>query len=117
MQNFFEERRDLLSAIEQPDSGKPLRNSVAADDVQEYFDLYYYYACWAEKKQGETIDTTPDKFMYILSESFGACGLMIPWNYHLSMVAKKIDPANIFGKVIVLKLAEQTYYQCCTLVF
>ena len=77
-------------------------------DVQECIDLYYYYAGWADKKQGKTIETTPQKFAYTLHEPFGVCGQIIPWNYPLSMAAWKIGPAIAAGNVIVMKLSEQT---------
>lgn len=104
---LFEEQRDLLSAIDAADSGKPQQTNVMAD-VQECIDLYYYYAGWADKKQGKTIETTPQKFAYTLHEPFGVCGQIIPWNYPLSMAAWKIGPAIAAGNVIVMKLSEQT---------
>lgn len=68
-----------------------------------------YYAGWADKQYGQTIQTDDTKKLtYTLREPVGVCGQIIPWNFPLVMAAWKLGPALAGGNVIVLKAAEQT---------
>lgn len=105
--DLFERDRELLSAIEAADSGKP-KSSNAALDVDECIAQFRYYAGWADKRGGTVGESTPEKFGYVLHEPHGVCGQIIPWNYPLAMASWKIGPAIAAGNCIVLKLAENT---------
>jgi phenylacetaldehyde dehydrogenase len=43
-----------------------------------------------------------------LREPVGVCGLIVPWNYPMSMAAWKVAPALAAGCTVILKPAEQT---------
>lgn len=105
--DLFERDRDLLSAIEAADSGKPKDNN-AAYDVDECIAQFRYYSGWADKRGGTVAEATDKKFGYVLHEPHGVCGQIIPWNYPLAMASWKIGPAIATGNCIVLKLAENT---------
>ena len=40
-----------------------------------------YYAGWADKNQGKTIETTETKLSYTRHEPKGVVGQIIPWNF------------------------------------
>ena len=40
-----------------------------------------YYAGWADKNQGKTIETSESKLVYTRHEPKGVCGQIIPWNF------------------------------------
>ncbi|BFZ56888.1 mitochondrial aldehyde dehydrogenase [Savitreella phatthalungensis] len=102
-----EQHRDVLAAIESMDGGKPY--AVAhRDDVGELIGVLRYYAGFADKIHGKTIDTGKDRLTYVLKEPIGVCGQVIPWNFPLSMASWKIGPALACGNTVVLKPAEQT---------
>lgn len=105
--DLFERDRDLLSAIEAADSGKPQTNN-AAYDVDECIAQFRYYGGWADKRGGTVGENSPTKFGYVLHEPHGVCGQIIPWNFPLAMASWKIGPAIATGNCIVLKLAENT---------
>lgn len=105
--DLFERDRELLSAIEAADSGKPM-NSNAVYDVDECIAQFRYYSGWADKRGGTVAESNPNKFGYVLHEPHGVCGQIIPWNYPLAMASWKIGPAIATGNCIVLKLAENT---------
>lgn len=67
-----------------------------------------YFAGYADKLHGQTIDTSPAKFAYTIREPLGVCGQIIPWNFPLSMAAWKLGPALACGNTVVIKAAEQT---------
>ncbi|WYZ40742.1 hypothetical protein EsH8_IV_001083 [Colletotrichum jinshuiense] len=96
-----------LATIETLDNGKPY--SVCRDfDVPHFSEVIRYYAGYADKNHGQTIDVGPDKLAYTIKEPLGVCAQIIPWNYPLDMAAWKLGPALCCGNTVVLKLAEQT---------
>lgn len=105
--DLVEAKKETLATIETWDNGKPF--TVARDeDLAEVCLTLRYYAGWADKLHGQTIDTGPAKFAYTLREPLGVCGQIIPWNYPLGMAAWKLGPALACGNTVVLKPAEQT---------
>ena len=100
------QHRETLATIDTWDNGKPLGDASA--DADEVRDVLGYYAGWADKLHGQTIETTPDKFAYTLREPLGVCGQIIPWNFPLAMAAWKLGPALACGNTVLLKPAEQT---------
>jgi phenylacetaldehyde dehydrogenase len=72
---------------------------------------FRYYAGWADKIHGRTLDLGPGERRiqgYTLREPVGVAGLITPWNAPLSMAAKKLAPALAAGCSCVLKPAEET---------
>lgn len=105
--DLLEASKETLATLETWDNGKPY--SVALnEDLGEVVSTIRYYAGWADKIQGETIPTNPQKFAYTLKQPIGVCGQIIPWNYPLAMAAWKLGPALAAGNTVVLKPAEQT---------
>ncbi|KAI1867822.1 uncharacterized protein JN550_006963 [Neoarthrinium moseri] len=104
--DLAEEKLELLAAVESLDNGKSI--TMAKGDVGAVVGCLRFYAGWADKITGKTIDTDPDTFAYTRSEPLGVCGQIIPWNFPLLMFAWKIGPALATGNTIVMKTAEQT---------
>jgi len=67
-----------------------------------------YYAGWADKIHGQTIETDKNKLVYTLHEPFGGVGQIIPWNFPLLMWSWKIGPALATGNTVVMKPSELT---------
>lgn len=44
--------------------------------------------------------------MYFLCLAYSVCGLIVPWNYPLMMLAWKISPLLAAGNTVVLKPAQ-----------
>ncbi|KAM3500171.1 hypothetical protein MY11210_009542 [Beauveria gryllotalpidicola] len=104
--DIAEQNKELLAAVESLDNGKSINN--ARGDVAAVIGCLRYYAGWADKIEGKTIDIAPDMFHYTRSEPIGVCGQIIPWNFPLLMFAWKIGPALATGNTVVMKTAEQT---------
>ena len=107
------EHGDEFAALETLDNGKPLGVARAAD-VPLAADNFRYYAGWATKIDGETIQPSvpympgAEFHAYTLREPVGVVGQIIPWNFPLLMAAWKLGPALACGCTVVLKPAEQT---------
>ncbi|RXG43232.1 hypothetical protein VDGE_09789 [Verticillium dahliae] len=96
-----------LATIETLDNGKPLSASLT-QDIPDLVSVLRYYAGWADKRHGQTMDLGPAKLAYTLRQPLGVCAQIIPWNYPLSMAGWKLAPALAAGNTVVLKPAEQT---------
>ncbi|KAF7555342.1 hypothetical protein G7Z17_g2209 [Cylindrodendrum hubeiense] len=104
--DICEKNAEFLASVESLDSGKSISNSRG--DVAAVVACLRYYAGWADKIEGKTIDISPDMFHYTRSEAIGVCAQIIPWNFPLLMFAWKIGPALATGNTVIMKTAEQT---------
>jgi acyl-CoA reductase-like NAD-dependent aldehyde dehydrogenase len=98
---------DELAELETLDNGKPIFESRNVD-MPMVVDVLQYYAGWATKIHGETVNTFDSAFTYTLREPVGVVGLIIPWNFPLLLASWKLGPALACGNTIVMKPAEQT---------
>lgn len=98
---------EAFCAVEALDNGKTFEWAKNAD-VAASIATIRYYAGWADKNHGKTIETDKNKIAYTLHEPFGVVGQIIPWNFPLLMLSWKIGPALATGNAIVLKCSEFT---------
>jgi aldehyde dehydrogenase (NAD+) len=104
---LMEKNADTYAAIEALDNGKTF-NWAKNVDVPGSIGAIRYYAGWADKIHGNTIETTEDKVAYTRHEPLGVVGQIIPWNFPLLMLSWKLGPALACGNTIVLKPSEFT---------
>ncbi|WP_422367388.1 aldehyde dehydrogenase family protein [Pelagibius sp.] len=111
--DLIEAHADELAELESIDAGKPLaiaRNS----DLASVIDVFRYFAGWATKLTGETLDVSvprmPDGefFAYTKKEPVGVVVGITPWNFPISMASWKLAPALAAGCTVILKPAEDT---------
>jgi aldehyde dehydrogenase (NAD+) len=105
--DLIEQHIDELAELETLDNGKPIFESRNVD-MPMVIDVLRYYAGWATKIHGETVNTFDSAFTYTLREPVGVVGLIIPWNFPLLLASWKLGPALACGNTIVIKPAEQT---------
>jgi aldehyde dehydrogenase (NAD+) len=105
--DLVEQNIDELAELETLDNGKPIFESRYVD-MPMVVSVLRYYAGWATKIHGETVNTTDAAFTYTLREPVGVVGLIIPWNFPLLLVSWKLGPALACGNTAVIKPAEQT---------
>src|SRR5437868_967059 len=105
--DLVEKHIDEFAELETLDNGKPIFESRYVD-MPMVVDVLRYYAGWATKIHGETVNTFENAFTYTLREPVGVVGLIVPWNFPLLIASWKLGPALACGNTIVLKPAEQT---------
>ncbi|MWV26847.1 aldehyde dehydrogenase family protein [Aurantiacibacter rhizosphaerae] len=100
-----------LAVLECMDNGKPAALTQAVE-IEGSIKTFRYFAGWPTKFGGETLPVSPRSGAQILNytvrEPVGVCGLIVPWNYPMSMAAWKVAPALAAGCTVILKPAEQT---------
>ncbi|ETW78463.1 hypothetical protein HETIRDRAFT_454399 [Heterobasidion irregulare TC 32-1] len=105
--NLMVEHYDELAAIEALDNGKTFGWAKAAD-LSLAVETIKYYAGWADKIQGNVIETTEDKLAYTRHEPIGVVGQILPWNFPLMLMCWKLGPALATGNCVVIKPSEFT---------
>lgn len=105
--DLLEENREELAQLESLDNGKPYETALA-DDVDGTVQHFRYYAGWATKITGQTVQVSPDYLNYIVHEPVGVVGQVIPWNFPLAMAAWKLGSALAVGCTVVIKPASET---------
>lgn len=82
--DLMERDIDELATLEALDNGKSF--VVARDvDITDSIACFRYFAGWADKIHGNTIETTYDKMCYTRMEPVGCVASVTPWNYSIMM--------------------------------
>jgi len=109
--DLMEEHKEELAIIESLDSGAVYTLALKTH-VGMSIDTFRYFAGWCDKIQGKTIpinNARPNfNLCYTKKEPIGVCGIVIPWNYPLMMLAWKMAACLAAGNTVVLKPAKVT---------
>jgi aldehyde dehydrogenase (NAD+) len=105
--DLIEQNLEELAELETLDNGKPIFESRHVD-MPMVVDVLRYFAGWATKLHGETVNTFENAFTYTLREPVGVVGMIVAWNFPLLLASWKLGPALACGNTVILKPAEQT---------
>ena len=96
-----------LARVLSEEQGKPLDQSRGeVNGTADYFD---YTAEWARRIEGEVIPSDrPNEMELLLRQPIGVIGGIVPWNFPLYVLARKVAPALLTGNTIVVKPSEIT---------
>jgi betaine-aldehyde dehydrogenase len=101
----IEEHHEELSLLEARNAGKPIGD--ARGEIGMVVDTFRYYAGAPERLLGDTIPVAGGVDM-TFREPLGVVGLIVPWNFPLTIASWKMAPALAAGNTLVLKPAELT---------
>jgi betaine-aldehyde dehydrogenase len=101
----LEAEKENLAQLESRDTGKPIND--ARDEMGMVADTFHYYAGMPERLLGDTIPVSGGVDV-TFREPLGVVGLIVPWNFPLTIASWKMAPALAAGNTIVLKPAELT---------
>src|SRR3954447_18206111 len=87
------------------DAQKPIGD--ARGEMEMVVETYRYYAGAPERLLGQTIPVAGGIDM-TFREPLGVVGLIVPWNFPLTIASWKVAPALAAGNCVVLKPAELT---------
>jgi acyl-CoA reductase-like NAD-dependent aldehyde dehydrogenase len=95
------EKSGVVSALE---NGNPIGGLAPGAYTAQWT---RYYAGWCDKIEGSVVPTYPLQGLdYILHESWGVAGLMVPWNGPMMGMGQKAVPALAAGNTVVAKPPE-----------
>ncbi len=101
----IELRREDLARLEARNAGKPIGD--ARGEIGMAAETFRYYAGAPERLLGQTIPVAGGVDM-TFREPLGVVGLIVPWNFPLTIASWKVAPALAAGNCVVLKPAELT---------
>ncbi len=101
----IESHADDLSVLEARNAGKPIGD--ARGEIGMVVETFRYYAGAPERLLGQTIPVAGGIDL-TFREPLGVVGLIVPWNFPLTIASWKIAPALAAGNTVVLKPAELT---------
>jgi acyl-CoA reductase-like NAD-dependent aldehyde dehydrogenase len=99
------DRREELAQLEARNAGKPI--SDARGEMDMVAAVFRYYAGAVERPFGDTIPVAGGQ-AFTIREPLGVVGLIVPWNFPLTIASWKLGPALAAGNTVVLKPAELT---------
>ncbi|KAF5346533.1 hypothetical protein D9756_010088 [Leucocoprinus leucothites] len=105
--DLLEKHNDELAALEALNVGKPFLPSKMWE-MAHIVNIVRYFAGWADKIHGKTIETNDKKMAYTRHEPWGVVAAIVPWNYPLAMAVCKVAPALAAGNTVILKPSELT---------
>ena len=97
-----EEHLDRIAKAITLETGKPL--SSAKSEAFYATDLGEYQSQWARRIEGEIVesDNTDEKIL-MYKEPLGVIVTIIPWNFPIYVLIRKVIPALISGNTVVIK--------------
>jgi betaine-aldehyde dehydrogenase len=101
----IESRLEDLATLEARNAGKPIGD--ARGEIGMVVETFRYYAGAPERLAGKTIPVAGGVDM-TFREPLGVVGLIVPWNFPLTIASWKVAPALAAGNTIVLKPAGLT---------
>ncbi|MGO9960852.1 MAG: aldehyde dehydrogenase family protein [Solirubrobacteraceae bacterium] len=99
------EHREELATLEARNAGKPIED--ARGEIDMVAQVFAYYSGAPERLLGDTIPVSGGQ-AWTVREPLGVVGLIVPWNFPLTIAAWKLGPALAAGNTVVLKPAELT---------
>jgi betaine-aldehyde dehydrogenase len=101
----IDSEREQLARLEARNAGKPIGD--ARGEIGMVVETFHYYAGAPERLLGKTIPVAGGVDM-TFREPLGVVGLIVPWNFPLTIASWKVAPALAAGNCVVLKPAELT---------
>lgn len=109
MARLVRENSDALARLLTLEQGKPL--AEAKGEVAISAAYIQWFAEEARRVNGDIIPSPwKDRRILVTREPVGVVGAITPWNFPLSMIARKLGAALAAGCTIVVKPAEFTPY-------
>ncbi len=103
--NALEDEKENLARLESRNTGKPIGDSRG--EMSMVAETFHYYAGMPERLLGDTIPVSGGVDV-TFREPLGVVGLIVPWNFPLTIASWKMAPALAAGNTLVLKPAELT---------
>lgn len=101
------EKADVIAMAVTEEQGKTLRQSTG--EVLEAADLIDYHAEWARRIEGEVLQSdSPDENIFLYKEPMGIVACILPWNFPIYVMIRKLAPALITGNTVILKPSSET---------
>lgn len=105
--DLMRERADAIARTLTLEQGKPL--AEAKGEILHSADTFEWFAEEGKRAYGQVIpNSTPGKRHLTIKHPVGVVGAISPWNFPVTLQARKLAPALAAGCTVVSKPASQT---------
>src|SRR2546425_1992871 len=105
--DLIQQHLDEMAKLESLCTGKTMFDSGKVE-IPFAAEVFRYYAGWASKIHGETLQVRENAFTFTLRQPVGVVGAIVPWNFPFLLSSWKLAPALAAGNTVVLKPASLT---------
>jgi len=105
--DLVQQNLDEMARLESLCTGKTMFDSGKVE-IPFAAEVFRYYAGWASKIHGETLQLRDTAFTFTLRHPVGVIGAIVPWNFPFLLSSWKLAPALAAGNTVVIKPASQT---------
>jgi aldehyde dehydrogenase (NAD+) len=105
--DLIQQNLDDMARLESLCTGKTMFDSGKVE-IPFAAEVFRYYAGWASKIHGETLQLRDNAFTFTLRHPVGVIGAIVPWNFPFLLSSWKLAPALAAGNTVVIKPASQT---------
>lgn len=100
-------KRDTFIDLLQEEQGKSYE--LASGEIDLAIDYFHYMSEWARRIEGEIMPSDrPNENIFIYKKPIGVVAGIIPWNFPVFILARKVATALVTGCTIVIKPSQQT---------
>ncbi|HTR08154.1 MAG TPA: aldehyde dehydrogenase [Paraburkholderia sp.] len=100
-------RAPVIGAALAAESGKSVADASA--EAQYAAEILRYHAQWARRIEGEVIPSdSPSENLVLMREPIGVVACLIPFNFPIYTLLRKIAPAMITGNAVVVRPSNNT---------
>ncbi|ANU15014.1 Aldehyde dehydrogenase A [Planococcus halocryophilus Or1] len=101
------EKRDTFIDLLQEEQGKSYE--LASGEIDLAIDYFHYMSEWARRIEGEILPSDrPNENIFVYKKPIGVVAGIIPWNFPVFILARKVATALVTGCTIVIKPSQQT---------
>ncbi len=108
----FREHTEELAGVLMREQGKV--RSLARGEVSAAADYLDFTAEWSRRYEGEILQSDRHgENIFMFTMPLGVVAGILPWNYPLFLLVRKLAPALLTGNTIVIKPSEETPINAC----
>jgi lactaldehyde dehydrogenase / glycolaldehyde dehydrogenase len=103
----LEEQSDEFARLLSEEQGKTI--GLAKDEIEMTVGYFRYMAGWSRRVEGDVVPSdNPDENILVLKKPIGVVTGIVPWNFPMMVLARKVAPAFATGCTVVIKPSQQT---------
>ncbi|TMW70139.1 aldehyde dehydrogenase [Alteribacter natronophilus] len=101
-----EQQKDFAKLLSR-EQGKTI--GLAETEIETTVDYFRYMAGWCRRVEGDVVPSdNPDENIVVMKKPIGVVTGIVPWNFPLMVLARKVAPAIATGCTVVIKPSQQT---------
>ncbi|KAF2009418.1 succinate-semialdehyde dehydrogenase [Aaosphaeria arxii CBS 175.79] len=111
---LIRESKDDIAQVLTYESGKPL--AEAHGEIEYALGFTWWFAGEAERIRGNlSIPSQPNRRVVVTKQPIGVCVALVPWNFPIAMILRKVGAALAAGCTIIAKPSPETPLTCLIL--